>query len=232
VKNLGLFGCRGGEESARPRRHANPSGNSDNKFTGGAPAFRLTIVSFQNLQHRRPRTGKWAARRHASKFSHLRKKAYIQNWLKVGFKQNYLVGSYKIATPAVGAIATLRGVVISAERGVLPSEVTFITAPNSRKARDAAAADALRRAEVLIVDLLRDDLMKIRDAEQILRQIIAVANYKGYLKIGNGSMAYGDFVVQVWKWISEDSDLAQGAVNVTALVGFPNALALLRRELP
>lgn len=134
--------------------------------------------------------------------------------------------------PVAGAIATLRGVVISAERGVLPSEVTFITAPNSRKARDAAAADALRRAEVLIVDLLRDDLMKIRDAEQILRQIIAVANYKGYLKIGNGSMTYGDFVVQVWKWISEDSDLAQGAVNVTALVGFPNALALLGRELP
>jgi hypothetical protein len=134
--------------------------------------------------------------------------------------------------PAAGAVATLRGVVISAERGVLPSDITFITASNSRKARDAAAADALRRAEMLITDLLRDDLVKIHEAERILQQIVAVASYKGYLNIPNGSIAQGDFVGQVWGCVSRDSDLAQGAVNVTALVGFPNALALLGRELP
>jgi hypothetical protein len=61
--------------------------------------------------------------------------------------------------PAVGALASLRAMVISAERGSLPPGTVMTGAVSPRKARDAAAAEALRRSEELVSGVLRADLI-------------------------------------------------------------------------
>jgi hypothetical protein len=134
--------------------------------------------------------------------------------------------------PAVGALASLRASVISAERGAVPAGVTFPAHSSPRKARDAAVADALRRAEEITSDLIRADWGQINEAERLIRQMVTLARYKGYLDMSSEGLAFNEYVHFVWTRFHADADLAQGAVRVTSTVGLPNALALLGRELP
>ena len=107
--------------------------------------------------------------------------------------------------------------------------MTFVAASTPRKCRDAAAAEALRRAEQQIADVIRADLAQLAEAERLLRQMVAVARYKGYIGNSNG-LPHAAALNSLWSRLRTDADLAQGTVRIEGLIGAANALALLDRE--
>lgn len=134
--------------------------------------------------------------------------------------------------PAVGAVAGLRGLIVSAERGVAPPGLTFLGAPNPRKLRDAAAAEALRRAEEIVSNTLRSDAAQIEEAGRLMRQMVAVAQLRGLLRAAAGASTHSEAVNAIWSAFLRDPELAPGAARVNGLAGAHNALFLLSRELP
>lgn len=132
--------------------------------------------------------------------------------------------------PVAGAVAGLRGAVISAERGFVPAGVAT-PGTTSRRLRDFAAAEALRRAEELVSGALRQDAAQLQDAEGVMRQMVVVAYYKGLLDVGATDDSRTDVLQLLWSRLLADPDLIQGAVRVSGLVGLPTALALLDREM-
>jgi hypothetical protein len=134
--------------------------------------------------------------------------------------------------PAAGAVAGLRGVIVSAERGAIPPGLSFLSTPNARKLRDAAAAEALRRAEEIVTAVLRADTAQIDDAGRLMRQMVAVAQRRSLLAAASGSTTHNEAVNAIWSAFLHDAELSPGATRVIGLVGAHNALFLLSRELP
>jgi hypothetical protein len=134
--------------------------------------------------------------------------------------------------PSAGAVAGLRGLILSAERGTIPPGLSFLGTPNSRKLRDAAAADALRRAEEIVSGVLRADAAQLEEAGRLMRQMVAVAQLRGLLNAAHDGATHSDAVNAIWSAFLRDADLAPGTARVTGLVGAHNALFLLSRELP
>ena len=133
--------------------------------------------------------------------------------------------------PIAGAIAGLRGLAISAERGMIPPGISFVGAPTARKVRDATAAEALRRAEETVSNTLRADLTQIDEARGLMRQMVAFAVQRGLVGDG-GAASHSDAVHAIWSVLQRDPDIGAGATRVVALAGPQNALILLGRELP
>jgi len=134
--------------------------------------------------------------------------------------------------PVAGAIAGLRGLAISAERGMIPPGISFVGAPTARKVRDATAAEALRRAEETVSNTLRADLTQIDEARRLIRQMVAFAVQRGLAGAGGGAGSHNDEVHAIWSALQRDPDIGAGATRVVALAGPQNALILLGRELP
>jgi hypothetical protein len=114
---------------------------------------------------------------------------------------------------------------------MIPPGLSFIGAPTARKVRDAAAAEALRRAEETVSNTLRPDLAQIDEARRLMRQMVAVAAQRGFFG-APGAPTHSDQVHAIWSAFQRDSDLGAGATRVAALAGPHNALILLGRELP
>jgi flavin-binding protein dodecin len=134
--------------------------------------------------------------------------------------------------PAAGAIAALRAMVISAERGTLPPGLAFVGTPTVRKARDAAASEAIRRAEETVSGVLRADLAQVDEARRLVRQMLAVAQRKGLPVTTRDAPSISDAINGLWAACLRDAELAAAATRVNGLVGPFNALVLLSRELP
>jgi len=134
--------------------------------------------------------------------------------------------------PVVGAVAALRAMVISAERGVIPPGLAFVTPPSIRNARDAAASEAIRRVEEAVRTVLQEDVAQIGEARRLMRQMVALAQRKGLIAILANAPSISDAVNALWSAFLRDTELSTGATRVTGLVGALNALILLSRELP
>jgi hypothetical protein len=125
---------------------------------------------------------------------------------------------------AAGDLATLRATLIAAQRGSVPAEATAGTR-SARKARDAVAADVLRRADDIVTGLIRKPLAQIADGERVARQLVAVARAKGMVP------ANGAVISAVWKAMQADSDLRPSAIGLEGLMGVCDTLVLLDRAL-
>lgn len=134
--------------------------------------------------------------------------------------------------PSAGAVAGLRGLIVSAERGTVPAGLSFIGGTSPRKLREAAAAEALRRAEETVSNVLRADVAQLDEAARLVRQMVAIAQRKGVLGEAAGASNHSEAVNAIWAAFLRDPDLAAGAMRVNGLAGAHNALFLLSRELP
>ena len=128
-----------------------------------------------------------------------------------------------------GEIATLRGIVISAEDGITPAELVFLGNLSKRKTIVAAAAFAVRRACDVVLELVQGDVARFAEAERMMRQLIAIAKAKGLLQQipHNGNPT--EILRYLWLMLSNDQDIVAGTTNVEGLVGQYDALILLDR---
>ncbi len=148
--------------------------------------------------------------------------------------KEWLVNVEKVLTSnrlAVAAeIAVLRGVLILAERGVMPSGMVFSGKMTSRKMRDAVAADVLRKADETISAYIKAPAAQIAEGERLTRQIVALAMRKGLIQNENRS-DHAQKLNDIWKKLSSDPELGPVATHIGGLVGAYDALILLDRML-
>jgi len=133
--------------------------------------------------------------------------------------------------PAAGNVAALRALLISAERGVIPTEVEFHGPSNRRKIRESVAAYVLRQTGSLISEVINKDKERIAEAQRIGRQLIALAKAKGLIHEFPSGANHTQMLKAIWGTLASDPDVLPGTVNVEGLVGPDDALIILDRTI-
>lgn len=133
--------------------------------------------------------------------------------------------------PAAGHVASLRGLLISAEQGVVPDGLQFSGRPNARRIRDAAAANALRAAADLVSNVINEDRARVAEADSLCRQLIALARRKGLIPVATEGGDHTARLKTAWSVLAADSDIARGTVRIEGLVGPSDALIVLDRAI-
>jgi len=151
----------------------------------------------------------------------------VKDWL-TGAEQVLISNRLAVASD----VAVLRGVLISAERGVLPEGMVLTGRKTARKIKDATSADALRRASELVSDAIRGDAAQIAEGEKLTRQLVALAERKGILPDDPDAGGHSETLNAIWRAMSEDPDLGPATTHLAGLVGAYDALVLLDRMLP
>lgn len=151
----------------------------------------------------------------------------VKAWLMQG--EQILVNN-RLAIAA--DVAVLRGVLISAERGVIPPGMVFSKQATSRKIKDAAAAEALRRAEEVIASSIGADAARVAEGEKLIRQVVAVAHRKGLPVQATGGNKRAEVLQAIWQGLTRDPELGAATARLIGLVGSQDVLILLDRVLP
>jgi len=131
--------------------------------------------------------------------------------------------------PLAGNIAVLRGGLDSALMGVIPAGIEFHGRASSRKIREAAAAEMLKRATDLVTSALQGDGSRIDEAQRVARQLIALARFKGLIPTSRPDGDSIENVKAVWNAMQSDTEIGQGAAHLIGLVGPYDALIVLDR---
>lgn len=101
----------------------------------------------------------------------------------------------------------------------------------SRKARDAAAAQALQDAQRSISTALEPALARLNEAEQLAYKVIAVARAKGLLQ-ALVELSHTDALIQLSACLQRDPDTVSAMVHIVGLVGRFDSLVVLDRATP
>ncbi|MCL5267157.1 MAG: hypothetical protein M1469_03520 [Bacteroidetes bacterium] len=126
-------------------------------------------------------------------------------------------------------VASLRGILISAERGSLPAGVEIAGQKTVRKIKSAVAADVIQKASSLVSDAIAGTSAATAEGDRLARQLFALAKRKNIIPLNAGCALHVDWLKAVLKAISDDTELGPGAAHLTGLVGFYDALILLDR---
>ncbi len=126
-------------------------------------------------------------------------------------------------------VATLRGVILSAENGVIPPGLEFHGRTSKRKIVEAAASFSLRKACNLVSNFLEKEVERVSNSERMMRQLLAVANTKGVIQQIPGGSDHTEVLKSIWRKLSSDPELTPGTTNVEGLVGPQDALIVLDR---
>lgn len=129
-------------------------------------------------------------------------------------------------------VAVLRGVLISAERGVIPPGMAFSKRATVRKIKDASAADVLRKAGEVISVAISADAMRFAEGEKLAQQIVAVAQRKGLIPVTPSLDRHTEMLKSIWQAMIMDPDLGAATTHLAGLVGAYDVLILLDRMLP
>lgn len=132
---------------------------------------------------------------------------------------------------AAATIATLRGLLLSAERGVLPPERCADGRPPTRKVKDAYAAEVLRKAEGHVAEAIKTSATQIAEAERLTRQLVTLAKRKGLISPETAGGSLSDWLNDIWQRMSADQELAGVTAHVAGMIGTQDSLILLDRAL-
>lgn len=133
--------------------------------------------------------------------------------------------------PAVGNVAALRALLISAERGVIPPGIEFHGRTTGRKIREASAAYVLRQTGDIVSNVIQKDLERVGEAERMTRQLVSLAKAKGLIQELPSGENFTDMLKAIWRTFCTDPDISPGTVNVEGLIGPHDALVILDRIL-
>ncbi|MGP8319579.1 MAG: hypothetical protein ACT6FD_02115 [Methanosarcinaceae archaeon] len=134
--------------------------------------------------------------------------------------------------PIAADVAVLRGVLISAERGVLPIGMEIIGRNTRRKVKDGAAAEVLRKTDEIISHEISGYASQVQEGERLARQLVALARQKGMIPASSGASNRTGMLNAIWGAMSKDTELEAGTTHLAGLVGKYDALILIDRMLP
>lgn len=131
--------------------------------------------------------------------------------------------------PACSDIALLTGNLIAVERGMIPEGIAFTSRKSHKKVMDAAAIDALKKANELINSIIKGPLTQINEAERLMRQIAPIANRKGLFAHPELMPNHSTYLNAAWKSLLDDPELGGICFHIQGLVSAPDILILLDR---
>lgn len=133
--------------------------------------------------------------------------------------------------PIAADVAVLRGVLISAERGVLPIGMEIIGRNTRRRVKDGAAAEVLRKTDEIISHAINGYASQVQEGEHIARQLVALARQKGRIPDGSDASNHTEMLNAIWNAMLKDPELEAGTTHLAGLVGTYDALILIDRML-
>jgi hypothetical protein len=150
----------------------------------------------------------------------------VKSWLT---EAEQVLISNRMAVAA--EVAGLRGMLISAERGVMPAGLVFSGRATARKIKQACAADVLRRAEELISKAITEDAARFAEGERLAQQIVSVAQRKGLTMAATSADKYTEMLNAIWYAMIADPDVGSATTHLAGLVAINDALILVDRML-
>jgi hypothetical protein len=132
--------------------------------------------------------------------------------------------------PEVGKIACARGSIISAEMGFVPAGFQ-VDNVNKLKLRIFVALEVLKQSSNIVFEIIQKDIVRIEEAERIMRQVIAIAKSKGLLDDFPNPPLTTDILRSFWKKFALDNNLTQGVVSIEGLIGPYDSLIIFDRIL-
>ncbi len=148
--------------------------------------------------------------------------------------KEWLVEAEKVLTnnrmTVAADVSILRGVLISVERGVMPSGIIFSGKTTARKIKDATSVDVLQKADKIISAAIEVPVAQITEGERLTRQVVALAIRKGIVQKEN-SQEHSELLREIWRKMSLDPELQPVITHIIGLVGAYDALILLDRSL-
>ncbi len=154
----------------------------------------------------------------------------VKSWLAAAEK---LLASHRLI--AAAELAGLRTTLISTERGMAPAAPQAPAAGSrmtSRKARDTAAAEVLRKAAEVIATTIRGDAARLEEAERLARQLATVALRKGLIAAAATGIPASARMAAIWSALAGDPELGPATAHLAALAGTQDAWLLVARALP
>lgn len=134
--------------------------------------------------------------------------------------------------PVAANVAALRGLLIGAERGMIPEGIQVQGRVTTRKVTMVTAIDLLYKVETAVSQAIQADMAQLDEAERLARQIAVVAQSKGLFSSKLADYNHSQMLQLAWKLIEADPDLASVATHLKGLVGAYDVLILLDRALP
>lgn len=128
-----------------------------------------------------------------------------------------------------GEVASLRGLIISAENGIVPPGIEILGRSSKRKIVEAAITFSLRQCGSLVSNIIQKEVDRISDAEHVMRQLLALARAKGLIQQIPDGNDHTEELKYIWHTLSDDPEIAPGTINVEGLVGPHDALIILDR---
>ena len=150
----------------------------------------------------------------------------VKNWLK---KMEKVLENNRIL--AAGNVATLRGTLISAERGIIPVGIELHGKPTGRKIKEATAADVLRHVGEIVSNVIHQDRERVAEAKRLGRQLVALARTKGLIHELPSGEQYTEMLKALWRTLASDPDISPGTTNLEGLVGPNDALIIIDRTI-
>jgi len=128
-------------------------------------------------------------------------------------------------------VAALRGMVNSAEKGVVPAGITIQARPTRRNIREAVGAEAVRQALELTSAAIADDSSRVAEAELLCRRLVALARARGLIRSDSGGNDNTEKLRAIWGGMASDPVIADGTTHVLGLLGPHDTLIVLDRTL-
>ncbi|MGP8337606.1 MAG: hypothetical protein ACT6FC_05155 [Methanosarcinaceae archaeon] len=133
--------------------------------------------------------------------------------------------------PIASDIAVLRGVLISAERGVMPVGMEIIGRNTRRRIKDGAAAEVLRKTDEIISNAISGYASQVQEGERLAQQLVALARQKGMIPDSSSASNRTGMLNIIWNTMAKDPELGAGTTHLAGLVGKYDALILIDRVL-
>ena len=130
-----------------------------------------------------------------------------------------------------GTIATLRGSLLTAERGELPAGISFRGKPTRSKILTAVASRAMAQGAEVAWSIIAEHRPALADAERVARQLAAAVTARGLIVPRVPGIGNTDYLRMIRRRIAGAGDLENAFVHLEGLVGPHDALVLFDRAL-
>jgi hypothetical protein len=131
--------------------------------------------------------------------------------------------------PAAAGVASLRGMIHSAERGVIPTGLFVRMKVQDYRLKGVVAAEAVRQVNETVWLAIKDDVFRMTEAEGLARKLVALARFKGWIANGVSPTELSQGLTAIWQRLAADADGALGTVNLVGLAGPRDAMTLFAR---
>jgi hypothetical protein len=129
-------------------------------------------------------------------------------------------------------VASLRSTLIAAKQGQVPASLTFRGGrPTRWRVSNAIASEALRRAAEVANTLVEEYKPRLREAERIAQQIVALGVSRGLIHPKTAGATNTEYLGAVRRTLMMAAELTTALAHLEGLVGPHDALIFLDRAL-